>query len=65
MIGGHSRVVAPDGRMLASAGGAAGVLTCEVELKARFLRPASYGEPDRIGDYREVIQPACRPELYR
>jgi len=65
MIGGHSMVVAPDGRMLASAGGAAGVLTCEVELKARFLRPASYGEPDRIGDYREVIQPACRPELYR
>ena len=65
IIGGRSMAVAPDGRILASAGGASGVLTCEVDLSARFMRPASYGEPDRIGDYREVIQPACRPALYR
>lgn len=64
-IGGKSMAVAPDGRVIADAGGVPGILRCEIDPKARFLRAASFGEPDRIGDYREVIQNACRPELYR
>jgi predicted amidohydrolase len=63
-IGGRSMVVAPDGRILANAGGMPCVLTCEFEPHARFVRPASYNEKNRVGDYREVIQNACRPELY-
>ncbi len=63
-VGGRSMVIAPDGRVLADAGGTPGVLTCEFDPKARFSRAASYSEPDRVGDYREVIQNACRPELY-
>ena len=54
-VGGKSMVVAPDGTILADAGGVPGVITCEIDPKARFLRAASYGEPDRIGDYREVL----------
>ncbi|MBR0457668.1 MAG: carbon-nitrogen hydrolase family protein [Victivallales bacterium] len=64
-IGGRSMAVAPDGKVLANAGGVPGVLTVEFDPHARFMRPASYGEPDRIGDYREVIQKYQRPELYR
>jgi len=63
-IGGRSMVIAPDGSVLADAGGTPGVLTCEIDPKARFIRAASYSEPNRIGDYREIIQNACRPELY-
>ena len=47
--------IAPDGKILADAGGVPGVLTCEIDPGARFMRAASYGEPDRIGDYREVL----------
>ncbi len=63
-IGGRSMAVAPDGRIIANAGGGPGVLPCEFDPQMRFMRPASYGESDRVGDYREVIQKACRPELY-
>jgi predicted amidohydrolase len=54
-VGGRSMAVTPDGTILADAGGVPGVITCEIDPKARFMRPASYGEPDRIGDYREVL----------
>ena len=54
-VGGKSMVIAPDGKILADAGGVPGVLHCEIDPKARFMRAASYGEPDRIGDYREVL----------
>ena len=54
-VGGKSMVIAPDGQILADAGGVPGVLTCEIDPGARFMRAASYGEPDRIGDYREVL----------
>ncbi len=64
-IGGRSMAVAPDGTVLANAGGVPGVLTVEFDPHARFMRPASYGEPDRVGDYREIIQKYQRPELYR
>ena len=64
-IGGKRMDVATDGRVIADDGGVPGILRCEIDPKARFLRAASFGEPDRIGDYREVIQNACRPELYR
>jgi predicted amidohydrolase len=64
-IGGRSMVVGPDGEILANAGGKPAVITCEFDPKARFIRPASYNEKNRVGDYREVIQPACRPELYQ
>lgn len=54
-VGGKSMVIAPDGKVLADAGGEPGVLTCEIDPAARFMRPASYGEPDKIGDYRETL----------
>ena len=54
-VGGKSMAVAPDGTVLADAGGTPGVVFCEVDPHARFMRPASFGEPDRIGDYREVL----------
>lgn len=54
-VGGKSMVISPEGKILADAGGVPGVLTCEIDPKARFMRAASYGEPDRIGDYREVL----------
>lgn len=54
-VGGKSMVVAPDGSVIADAGGKAGVLYCEFDPKARFMRAASFGEPDKIGDYRETL----------
>ena len=54
-VGGCSMAVAPDGKIIAHAGGVPGVICCEIDPAARFMRPASYGEPDRIGDYREVL----------
>jgi len=63
-IGGRSLAAGPDGKILANAGGEPGVIAFEFNPKARLMRPASYGEPDRVGDYREVIQNACHPELY-
>ena len=54
-VGGRSMAVAPDGTVIADAGGAAGVLTCEIDPKQRFTRPASFGEPDKIIDYREAL----------
>ena len=54
-VGGKSMVISPEGKILADAGGVPGVITCEIDPKARFMRAASYGEPDRIGDYREVL----------
>ena len=54
-VGGKSMAVSPEGVVLADAGGIPCVLRCEIDPKARFMRAASYGEPDRIGDYRETL----------
>ena len=54
-VGGKSMAVSPEGVILADAGGVPGVLRCEIDPKARFKRAASYGEPDKIGDYRETL----------
>lgn len=54
-VGGKSMAVAPDGTVIADAGGKAGVLYCEIDPETRFMRAASFGEPDRIGDYRETL----------
>ena len=54
-VGGKSMAVAPDGKVIADAGGKSGVLYCEFDPKARFMRAASFGEPDKIGDYRETL----------
>lgn len=54
-VGGGSMVVSPEGVILANAGGVPGVITCEIDPTARFRRAASYGEPDKIGDYRETL----------
>lgn len=62
---GRSMAVAPDGLVLAMAGGTPTTLTFDFNPKARFVRPASYGEPDRVIDYRESLIEAKRPELYR
>ena len=53
--GGKSMAVSPEGVILADGGGTPCVLKCDIDPKARFMRAASYGEPDRIGDYREVL----------
>ena len=63
-VGGRSIAVAPNGTVIADAGGVPGVISFEFDPHARFVRAASYGEPDRIVDYRESLQPSCRPELY-
>ncbi|MBR2372653.1 MAG: carbon-nitrogen hydrolase family protein [Lentisphaeria bacterium] len=54
-VGGKSMAVSPEGVIIADAGGVPGVLRCEIDPKARFMRPASYGEPDRVVDYREAL----------
>ncbi len=54
-IGGKSMAVSPEGKIIADAGGLPGVLRCEIDPKARFTRAASYGEPDKIIDYREAL----------
>ena len=54
-VGGRSMAVAPDGTVIADAGGTPGMLRLEIDPKARFMRPASYGEPDKIVDYREAL----------
>jgi predicted amidohydrolase len=54
-VGGKSMIVAPDGTVLADAGGVPGVISYDIDPHARFCRAASYGEPDRIGDYRETL----------
>ena len=54
-VGGKSMAVAPDGTLIADAGGTPGMLRCEIDPHARFMRPASYGEPDKILDYREAL----------
>ena len=53
--GGKSMAVSPEGVILADAGCTPGVLRCEIDPKARFMRAASYGEPDKICDYREAL----------
>lgn len=54
-VGGKSMAVSPDGTVLADAGGVPGVIFCEIDPHARYCRAASYGEPDRVEDYREVL----------
>lgn len=54
-VGGKSMAVAPDGTVIADAGGEPGVLTCEIDPEQRFMRPASFGEPDKVIDYREAL----------
>ena len=54
-VGGKSMAVAPDGTIIADAGGLPGVISCEIDPHARFRRAASYGEPEKIGDYREAL----------
>ena len=54
-VGGRSMVVSPDGTILANSGGVPGVITCEIDPHSRFTRAASYGEPDKIIDYREAL----------
>ncbi|MBR2356774.1 MAG: carbon-nitrogen hydrolase family protein [Lentisphaeria bacterium] len=54
-VGGKSMAVAPDGTVIADAGGVPGVIYCEIDPKKRFTRPASYGEPDNVIDYREAL----------
>lgn len=54
-IGGKSMAVSPEGKIIADAGGSPCVLRCQIDPKARFTRPASYGEPDKVVDYREAL----------
>ena len=54
-VGGKSMAVAPDGTVIADAGGMPCVLECEIDPKKRFTRPASFGEPDKVIDYREAL----------
>lgn len=54
-IGGKSMAVSPEGKIIADAGGKPCVLRCTIDPKARFTRAASYGEPDKIIDYREAL----------
>lgn len=54
-IGGRSLIASPEGKLLANAGGTPGVIRFEVDPKARFIRSASFSEPDRVSDYRQTL----------
>ena len=61
--GGHSLVTDASGKIIADAGSEPGVLRAVMEPKARFLKPASHGQP--LVEHRALIAARRRPELYR
>lgn len=62
-IGGHSLVAAPDGSLLADAGDRPGVLRVEFDPHAKFVKPASHGQPPV--EHRRLLESHRRPALYR
>ncbi len=44
-FGGCSMIVAPDGEIIADIGKEVGVLTAEIDEKAKYMRPAGFGQP--------------------
>lgn len=57
--GGESLAVRADGTVVVSAGGVAGVLSCEVDPKAGFRKPRSHGQP--LVEHRTLIREHRRP----
>ena len=61
--GGHSLVTDASGKIIADAGSEPGVLRVVMDPKARFLKPASHGQP--LIEHRALIAARRRPALYR
>lgn len=61
--GGHSMIVGPDGTVLADAGEAPGVIAAQIDPKAKFVKPASHGQP--VEEHWQLMERHRRPELYR
>ncbi len=61
--GAHSLAAAPDGRLLQDAGEKPGVLVVELDPKAKFIHPASHGQPQV--EHRALLQSRQRPETCR
>jgi len=61
--GGRSLVAGPDGALVADAGTEPGVLTVEIDPQAKFVKPASHGQPEV--EHRTLIDRNRRPGLYR
>ena len=58
-----SLVCGPDGSIVAAANSEPTVLRCELDVTARFVKPASHGQPCR--EHRELLEEHRRPCLYR
>ena len=61
--GGRSLAAAPDGRLLAVAGGEPEVIHVTCEPLERFIKPASHGRAPV--EHRELIESHRRPAVYR
>ena len=61
--GGCSLVAAPDGEILADAGGEPGLVAAEFDPLRPFSKPASHGQA--LVGHRELVQAARIPGLYR
>lgn len=57
--GGESLAVRADGTLIATAGAAAGVLQCELDLDYRFMKPRSHGQP--LVEHRVLMREHHRP----
>jgi glycerophosphoryl diester phosphodiesterase len=61
--GGRSLIAAPDGTLLQDAGAHAYVLTGELDLRRKFVKPASYGRP--MVEHRALVESHRRAATYR
>lgn len=62
-IGGGSMIIAPDGTVLAEMGSRVGMATAEFDPKAKYYKPAGFGNPEAA--HYEYIEQGRRPWFYR
>jgi glycerophosphoryl diester phosphodiesterase/predicted amidohydrolase len=61
--GGHSLAASPEGRVIADAGSAAGLLTLTIDPERPFIKPASHGKAPI--EHRKLLESRRRPGCYR
>ena len=62
-IGGASMIVAPDGKVLLNMKSRVGMETAEIDVKAKYYKPAGFGNPPAA--HYEYIEMGRRPWKYR
>ena len=62
-IGGASMIVAPDGTVLTNLYSKVGIATAEIDVNAKYYKPAGYGNPPSA--HYEYIEKGRRPWKYR